>query len=274
MTRLTTTLWQEVPEPTDPFAVRTARCAGYDVYGELLGRASYPELLLLLFTGERPTAPAAALLNDLAVVLANPGPRDPSVHAAMCAGVGHSPAASALTAALAAGAGQGGGARDVLLAMSAIQDRGTDLAAWELALASEPPAEPDDVWPVMEHPPGFAPHAGPRPGIVQDALARLAERAPEAGMLRFLASHADALEAAAGRPLAMSGVAAAALHDLGLPPQTGEMLTLLLRLPGAAAHALEQQARGFKSFPFGAVDLLNDPAERLAAIATTTEEPA
>ena len=33
----------------------------------------------------------------------------------------------------------------------------------------------------------------------------------------------------------------------------------VLRLPGAAAHALEQQRQGFRQFPFFALDLQNDP---------------
>jgi citrate synthase len=47
----------------------------------------------------------------------------------------------------------------------------------------------------------------------------------------------------------MAGVAAAALADLGLSPEQGELLWLLLRLPGAGAHALEQRL-AFKRFPF------------------------
>jgi citrate synthase len=65
------------------------------------------------------------------------------------------------------------------------------------------------------------------------------------------------LEAAAGRPLAMSGVAAAAFCDLGLPPEQGEMLYLLLRLPGAAAHALEQKRHDYRTFPFFRLDMEN-----------------
>jgi citrate synthase len=47
--------------------------------------------------------------------------------------------------------------------------------------------------------------------------------------------------------------------DLGFTPDQGEMLHLLLRLPGAAAHALEQREQGHKDFPFFALDLLDDP---------------
>jgi citrate synthase len=37
------------------------------------------------------------------------------------------------------------------------------------------------------------------------------------------------------------------------------MLYLLLRLPGAAVHALEQRDGGYKNFPFFSVELENDP---------------
>ncbi len=61
----------------------------------------------------------------------------------------------------------------------------------------------------------------------------------------------------------MSGVAAAAFRDLGLNAEQGEMLYLLLRLPGAAAHALEQKQVGFKRFPFfhGAVKYVGARAD-------------
>ncbi|MBJ7470503.1 MAG: hypothetical protein JHD16_04345 [Solirubrobacteraceae bacterium] len=264
MTRLQTAIWHEEAEPTDAFAVRRARLHGYDVTGDLLGRASWGEMLLLLFTGQRPTAQAAALLTDLAVAVANPGPRDPSVHSAMAAGVSGAPAAAVLMAALSAGAGQGGGGRDVLLAMQLHASCGDDLTAWSGAIQA-PGTERDDAWPTMEHPPGFEPHAAQRATTVDQTLAALARRAP-GGRLTWLQAHADELEAMAGRPLSMAGVAAAALLDLGLAPEQGEMVYLLLRLPGAAAHALEQAQLGFKAFPFPELDLLDDP-ERPAALA-------
>lgn len=264
MTRLQTAIWREEPEATDPFAVRRARCHGYDWYGDMLGHTTWAEMMLVLFTGERPSPGAAALFNDLAVVLANPGPRDPSVNAAMSGAVGRPPAAATLIAALAAGAGQGGGGRDVLLTMTAFAERGTDLAAWEAGAAARP-AERDDVWPAREGEPGFEPHAARRAGITSDALGALARHAPAGGALSWLVHSGEQLERAVGRPLALSGVAAAAFTDLGLRPEQGEMLTLLLRLPGAAAHALEQGAGGYKAFPFPAIELLDDPLRKAAA---------
>ena len=115
-------------------------------------------------------------------------------------------------------------------------------------------ADPGSIWPKPEHPPGFDPHGVSTATSVKLALARLADYG--AGpCLPWLMRNLAELEAAAGRPLALSGVAAAAFADLGCTPEQGEMLHLLLRLPGAAAHALEQRPLGYKQFPFGTVEL-------------------
>ena len=108
-----TKIWREEPEPDNPFAAKKCFCAGYDVYDDLLGKASWAEYIYLLFKLEKPTAQQAKLLETIAVAIANPGIRDHSVRAAMNAGVGGSSSASALMAALAVGAGQYGGAREV-----------------------------------------------------------------------------------------------------------------------------------------------------------------
>ena len=253
-----TRIWLEEPEPDNSFATRVAYCHGYDVYGEMLGRARWVEMLYLLIRGEAPSDVQTELLESLAVALANPGPRDPAVHAAMCGGIGGSTAASCLIAALAVGAGQLSGGREVFLAMAAWNACGTDLAAWQRQLAASTD-EPGSIWPTPEHAPGFEPHGVSTSTIVQQALSRLAGISPES-RLPWLEANRQCLEAAAGLPLAMSGVAAAAFADLGFTPEQGEMLHLLLRLPGAAAHALEQRHKDYLEFPFFQLDLEDDPA--------------
>lgn len=246
-------IWREEAEAGNPFAARTAYCRGYDVYGEMLGRARWVEMLYLLFMPEPPTTAQTELLESLALALANPGPREPSVHAAMCGGVCGSTAASSLMAALAVGAGQLGGAREVYTAATAWSSCGTNLAAWLERLANTGEL-PGDIWPAPEHPPGFDPHGVGTATPVKQTLACLAGYG--AGpRLPWLQQHLPEIEAAAGRPLSFSGVAAAALADLGFNPEQSEMLYLLLRLPGAAAHALEQRPLGYKKFPFGSVEL-------------------
>jgi citrate synthase len=246
-------IWNEEPEPDNPFAARAAYCGGYDVYGEMLGNARWVEMLYLLFRGEAPTNAQADTLEALALALANPGPRDASVHAAMCAGVCGSTAASSLMAALAVGAGQLSGGREIFMAMQAWTDCGTDLDAWR-AWLSEPPSLPGSIWPKPEHAPGFDPHGISTATPVRQTLECLA-RYGAGPRLPWLQQDLSAMEALAGRPLALSGVAAAALADLGFDPDRGEMIHLLLRLPGAAVHALEQRPLGYKKFPFGTVEL-------------------
>lgn len=264
-------IWQEVAEADNPFAAASCYCSGYDVYGEMLGRAGWIEYLHLLFAGERPNAAQARLLEGLAVALANPGPRDASVHAAMSAGVGGSTHASCLMAALAAGAGQLGGAHEVAVAMENWQVCGQDLPAWGERLRHPPREERADIWQPMEHPPGFDPHGVRCTTPVRQTLAYLAACSPGPA-LPWLQTQQAALEEAAGCPLGLPGVAAAALTDLGFNPAAGEMLVLLLRLPGAAAHALEQEATGWRHFPFfhGGLQLTDDPGPRRAP---ATEEP-
>jgi citrate synthase len=262
METIHTRIWQEEAEPDNAFAALSCHCHGYDVYGDLLVHASWIEYLFLLFRGEAPSPQQARLLEGLAIALANPGPRDAAVHAAMCGGVGGSTSASCLMAALAVGAGASGGAREVWLAMEDWNKHGTDLALWKKCLATKPVADPADVWPAPGHPAGFDPYGVRCTTPVLQTIAYLSDLGCGQS-LAWLQANRLALESAAGLPLALSGVAAAALRDLGYTPAQGEMLHLLLRLPGAAAHALEQKDYGYKNFPFFQVELENDPGPAL-----------
>lgn len=249
-------IWREEPEPDNAFAARAAYCSGYDVYGEMLGHARWVEMLYLLFLNEAPSAAQADVLEALSIALANPGPRDASVHAAMCGGVCGSTAASSLMAALAVGAGQYSGGHEVFLAMEGWAACGIDLDAWRKHFAS-PSEASGSIWPKSEHAPGFDPHGISTATTVKQTLSCLAEF-KTGKYLRWLQQNLSGMETAAGCPLALSGVAAAAFADLGFTPDQGEMLHLLLRLPGAAAHALEQRPLGYKNFPFGTVELENE----------------
>ena len=254
-------IWREEPEPDNPFATRTAYCRGYDVFGEMVGNARWIEMLALLFSDELPSAAALDMLEALAVALANPGPRDQSIHAAMCGGVGGSSAAASLIAALSVGAGSYRGAREVFDAMTAWETCGTDLNAWHIYVHRDTHDDIVDTWPRREHPPGFDPHGVSTASSVCQLLETLA-RIGSTPRLSWLAIQRRELEQSVGLPLDISGVAAAAFADFGFQPDEGEMLFLLLRLPGAAAHALEQKRYGHKQFPFYPIELEDDPATK------------
>jgi citrate synthase len=245
-----TKIWYEESEADNPYAAKACYCSGYDVYGDLLGKVSWVQYLYLLFRLELPGRQQARLLETVAVALANPGIRDLSVRAAMNAGVGGSTRASALMAALAVGAGNLGGGREVYLCVALWQSLGSDLEKWRQAIAEPAAEERIDVWLPMEHVPGFDPNGASCPAPVLQVLEALAEISPENGVLQWLRSQRIALESATGYPLAFSGVAAAAFHDLGFSPEQAEMLYLMLRLPGAAAHALEQEGNNWRQYPF------------------------
>ena len=254
-----TRIWREEPEPDNPFATRAAYCRGYDVFGEMVGKTRWVEMLMLLFRDDQADPAALDMLEALAVALANPGPRDLSIHAAMCGGVGGSSAAASLIAALSVGAGRYRGAREVFDAMTDWESCGTDVAAWLAYACRDSQGDVVDTWPQREHPPGFDPHGVTTPTTVRQLLEKLAAIGATP-RLAWLAANLREVEQAVGLPLDISGVAASAFYDLGFTPNEGEMLYLLLRLPGAAAHALEQEGYGYKSFPFYPVELEDDPA--------------
>lgn len=259
----------EEPEPDNPFAARAAWCHGYDVFGDMLGRARWADMIHLLFRGEAPSPLHAEMLDLLAVALADPGPRDPSVHAAMCGGVGGSPAAASLMAALAVGAGASGGARDLALAMEAWERRGGTPDGWDRGWSAGPETAdpgPEGIWPEASHPPGFDPHGKSTAMPVRQLLARLA--ALDAGSRpAWLLANLPRVEAAAGLPLSLVGAAASALCEIGFTAREGEMLFLIIRLPGAAAHALEQSGSGHKRFPFHRMRLEDGPKAPARALA-------
>ena len=259
-----TKIWREEPEPDNPFAAQKCFCAGYDVYEDLLGKASWSEYLYLLFKLEKPTKAQANLLETIAVAIANPGIRDHSVRAAMNAGVGGSTSASALMAALAVGAGQYGGAREVYLVMQLWEQCGQDIKEWTKSLLNPDKEERADIWLPMEHPPGFDPNGLYCSKPILQTLSLLSELSESNSNLTWLSKGRHDMEAAVNCPLAMTGLVGTAFFDLGFKPEQGEMLYLLLRLPGAASHALEQKLFGIKKFPFfiNGLNITNDPGPK------------
>ena len=244
-----TKIWNEEPEPDNPFAARKCICAGYDVYGDLLGKISWIEYLYLLFRLDPPTKQQALTLETLAVALANPGPRDLSVRAAMNAGVGGSTAASYLMAAVAPGAGQYGGARELYLFRQLLDTCGTDIDQWETHLSEYSKPESVEVWPDIDHIPGFDPYGASCPLPVQQTMKALLAT-DDLPTLQWLADNQKQLESFADGPITMVTVSTCVLTDLGFDIDQSELLFLLLRLPGAAAHALEQKGNGWRKFPF------------------------
>jgi citrate synthase len=281
---ITSRLWFERADDNNPFVAQQCLCAGFNLFEDVLGKAHWVEYLFLLFTQRQATALEARLLNDLAIALGNPGPRDHGVQAAMSAAAGGSTMAACLMAAIAVGAGQLGGAREIYYCMLLWQECCQDLAKWQTQLKHKQYLDYNqrhnghcfDVWPALEHAPGFSPHGGECALPVQQTLTHLANITGEtpASNLRWLALHRRALEQASGQPLAITGVAAATFCDLQLDAQQAELLFLLLRLPGAAAHALEQHRLGWRDYPFHPHGIKLTPESQQGTDATANSTPA
>lgn len=260
---INTKIWQELPAADNPFAADTSFCSGYDVYGDLLNHASWFEYLYLLLNLQKPQPWQSQLLEKVAIAIANPGIRDHSIRAAMCAGVGGSTSASALMAALSVGAGKLNGAREVFTLVKIWQQCGTNLSMWKEVIEKPAESKRATVWGEFEHMPGFDPHGVSCVNPVLQTLACLAD-IHSSGTLLWLKENRQQLEQYSNSPLSMSGVIATAFHDIGFDCEQAEMLYLFMRLPGAAAHSLEQKKLGWKKYPFFGPDLkiTNDPGEK------------
>jgi len=255
-----TNIWEEEAEADNPFATKAAYCHGYDVYGEILQKASWFEYLYLMFKGERPTAKQAVLLEKLAIALANPGPREASVRAAMNGGVGGSRSAASLMAALSVGAGQYGGGQEVYVSMNNWSECENSLEKWKQKLLNPNENYREDIWLPFEHAPGFDPNGESFPTYLSQILDLLAKVSPGSSLI-WLKNNRQVLESIVGYPLSLTAIAAAAFVDLELSPHEAVMLFHMFRLPGAAVHAIEQRKLGWKKFPFygDSIELSDDP---------------
>lgn len=249
MNTFTTGIWNEEASE-NPFYAENSFCYGYNVFKDVLGKASYSEYLYLMFTGQRIAPYHEKLLEKLMIALAHPGIRHPSVHAAMCASVGGSRSAAALMASLAVGAGQSGGAHEVRLSLMLFQSTQQDLNTWAQTLKQVFDPQQIDVWFDPEHVPGFDPHLKTAAPTTLDALKHLADAAGPESQTQWLLDNYQALEKETGNGVAITGVTAAALYDLKFTPELAEYFYLFARLPGAAVQAEEARQNGVKAFPF------------------------
>lgn len=262
MYKYKTSFWHEVPESKDPFVAQKMYCCGYDVAQEILQKASYVEYLFLLIAKQRPDFRQQHILEKLAIALANAGPKNEAVRAAMNGGAVECSAVTSLIAALGVNSGLLGGSREVFLLMEAFNKYELDLDSWKDYMNNPNKDHIEDVWTSVEHRLGMRPMTQATSTYVVDCLKMLGlVRTPgvDRHTLRWLYDNYQELETS-DQHLSMSFVAAAAFRDLGLNTKQSEMLYLLLCLPGAAAHALDSNELGFSSIPFYGNAVKLDPA--------------
>lgn len=262
--KLYSNIWHEEANERDPFVADKCYLAGYDVYGDLLGKVNWIDYLYVLFRQNPPEKNVSACFNNLAIALACRGPRDVATQAATSAAAGGSTLASCLMAALAVGAGQSGGAREVFYSAQLWSEFGSDSKQWQNYFENRAWVKPQDsVWPGSEHPWGFDPLGVCCSLPLIQTLDRLSSD-KQFTLLAWFKENRSYLEELAGLPISMTGIAACAFIDLGFDPQQAEMLFLLLSLPGIAALSMEQHWNGWAKYPFhkDGLKLLNDPSTR------------
>jgi citrate synthase len=218
---------------------------GYPV-DELMGRVGFGEAIHVLLTGELPSPSIGLLVEAMLVSFIDHGATPPSTLSARnAASTGASLRGCVAAGILGFGRHHGGDT----LACRARLDEGLALMrdgqpAHEAARAIVARMIAADDIP----PPGF----GHRYHTKDPRAARLLQMAHElevdgvyTQLLRaiehLLGSHPD-LE---GRslPINVDGAIAAICGDVGFPPEVADALLLISRVPGLAAHALEEQRR-------------------------------
>jgi citrate synthase len=267
------------PDPTTPKAAAATRWAtdltyiepnkillrGYPL-DELMGRVHFGEAIYLLLTGDLPSPSIGRLMDAMLVSFIDHGATPPPTMAARnAATTGASTRGCVAAGILGFGKYYGG---DTLSCRQRI-DEGLAIARTGRSLA-------DAATEVAERlvlagdipPPGF----GHRFHTRDPRAVRLLQIAHELEVDHEYTQFVRALEHALARhpalqgrtlPINIDGAVAAICGDVGLPPEVADALLIISRVPGLAAHAMEEQRR---ESPMRAIDpsgyVYDGPTER------------
>lgn len=253
--------WQTGITEIAPNAVRVR---GYRV-DELMGRIGFGATVYLLATGELPDAGAEKLMDAILVSSVDHGAATPSTLAARTAASTGAPLNGAVAAGILSINEFHGGAIEACMA---ILRRVADLESEDGVTASAAAERVVvDLRATGKRVSGF----GHRVHTEDPRAIRLFEIAEEVGVSGSWFARAraveSALEAETGRALKINvdGAIAAALLEVGIPPEFGNGLFMIARLPGLVAQSLEEtttQRRMRRIDPNG-VQYSGPPARRL-----------
>jgi citrate synthase len=218
---------------------------GYRI-DDLMGRVTFGDAIYLLLTGELPSSSVSRLVDAMLVSFIDHGATPPSTLAAL------NTAVTGATLRGAVAAGVIGFSRDhggTPAACRALLDEGLGLARGGTSMAA---AAADLVGRLVgtdDMPPaGF----GHRVHTIDPRATRLLQLAHEleddhayTQMLRALEQALARHPALQNQPICVNidGAIAAVCGNLGLPPDVADALLIISRVPGIAAHVLEEQRR-------------------------------
>jgi citrate synthase len=218
---------------------------GYPI-DEMMGRVRFAEAIYLLLTGELPSPSIGLLVDAMLVSFIDHGVTPPSTIAARnSATTGASLRSSVATGVLAFGKYYGGD----ILACRQLLDDGLALVRAGKSMADAAAELADRIGAIEDHPtPGF----GHRYHTTDPRATRLLQLAHELEVDHDYTQFLRALEGALGRhpalagrplPINIDGAISAVCGDIGLAPHVADSLLIVSRVPGLAAHVLEEQQR-------------------------------
>jgi citrate synthase len=218
---------------------------GYPI-DELMGRAGFSDGIYLLLTGELPSPSIGRLVDAMLLSFIDHGATPPSTLAVRnTATTGASIRGAVAAGVLGFGRYHGGDA----LACRQLLDDGLAIARTGKSIADAATELVERLATAEEvAPPGF----GHRYHSVDPRATRLLQLAHELEvdheytmLLRGLehAFKAHPQLRTKSLPINVDGAIAAICGDIGLPPEVADALLIISRVPGLAAHALEEQRR-------------------------------
>lgn len=218
---------------------------GYPI-DELMARVSFADAIYLLLTGDLPSPSISRLIEAMLVSFIDHGATPPpTLSARNAATTGASIRGAVAAGVLGFGRHYGG---DILACRQRL-DEGLDLFRAGSHMAEAATAMADRLVQANDiPPPGF----GHRFHRTDPRATRLLQIAHELEVDHEYTQFLRALELAlsrhpglAGRalPINVDGAIAAVTGDLGLAPEVADALLIISRVPGLAAHVLEEQRR-------------------------------
>lgn len=215
---------------------------GYRI-DELMGSIGFAEAVYLAFTGELPSKTDAQLVEAILVSSIDHGATPPSCQAARTVAMTGSPLNAAVAAGvLAISTHHGGAIENCMRMLMQVVDRwkssNTDLDAFAQEIVGEFRRDNKRL-------PGYGHryHTKDPRSVKLFAIARNLDAA--GNHIQMASALERAIEPVLGRPLPINvdGAIAAALCDLGLPPELGNAFFMIARVPGLIAHVWEEKTR-------------------------------
>jgi citrate synthase len=236
---------------------------GYAV-GEVMGRISFAEAVYLLLTGELPTPAIGKLMDALLVSSIDHGATPPSTLAARNVATTGAPLRASVAAGILGFGKYHGG--DIETAMRTLE-AGVSLTRQGHAVDEAARTVIEECRQKGEPVPGFGHRLhsrDPRAARLFQMALELELDGPCLHMSRAIerALNAKLAPGEPGIPTNVDGAIAAICCDIGFPPELGQAMFIISRVPGLVAQAYEERVREQPMRSIDSTSVYDGPAER------------